>query len=230
MNSLSHKLIVFDWNGTLLADTVPSWKAANACLEFYDREPISLQRYRETFHFPVMHFYKRNNVSVDEVLAKKDEGNAFYQKTYESLVTSARTRRGARPLLSWIAQQNITAIILSNYLTDRIEEQLQRLKMDHYFQHVDAHNCDGTTILQNTTKAKRLSNFMAEHNHKPEDTVIVGDSMEEPEIARALGLTSIGITDGYITRARLKKSAPDHIINALPEIKPLLKSKWSLPP
>jgi phosphoglycolate phosphatase-like HAD superfamily hydrolase len=216
------KLIVFDWNGTILSDTVASWKAANVCLEFFGRSAITLQQYRETFHFPVIHFYKLNGCDVDDVLARKSEANILFQNAYETLAKNCRTRRGAREILTWLKLQNIDCIILSNYITARIEAHLDRLKIAPFFSYVSAHDDDGTTILQSTTKVQRLAGFMTARGYKPADTIIIGDSAEEPDIARHLGLTSIGITEGYITRERLKQAKPDFIVSALAGIKTCL--------
>lgn len=216
------KLIVFDWNGTLLADTIPSWLASNVCLEFFGREAITLERFRETFHFPVIHFYTLNGVSVDELLARKDEGNAVFQSSYERLAAKARTRSGARELLAFLKEQEFDCIILSNYQTDKIKAHLKRLKIDPYFSYVSAHDCDGTTILQSTTKKERLSEFMVKRGYKPADTMIIGDSMEEPEIARALGLKSVGIFDGCISRERLRAAKPDHLVKHLRDVQVLV--------
>ncbi len=226
---MRHKLIVFDWNGTILSDTLPAWKASNACLEFFNAEPISLKRYRETFNFPILHFYKLNGCSVDKVLERKDEANTLFYETYEAMVKTARTRTGARGLLEWITHHNMSCIILSNYQVAPIEAQLERLKIDRYFQHINANRDDGTSILHATSKAERLSAYMLKRNYKPEDTVIIGDSAEEPEIARHLGLTSIGITDGCISRARLKAANPDHIVHHLRDVTVILSEKWELP-
>lgn len=219
---MKHKLVVFDWNSTLIADTRAAWLASNACLEYYGGRAVSLARFRETFTFPVIHFYTLNGVSADTVLRDKDGGNAVFQGTYEHLAARARTRTGARELLDWLTGEGYSVTILSNYLTHKINPHLQRLKIDHYFHHVCANNCDGTTILQSTSKAQRLSDFMLKRNYKPADTVIIGDTMEEPEIARSLGLRSIGITDGCISRARLRKAEPDVIIESLSEVKKIL--------
>ena len=81
-----------------MSDTRASVEAGNVCLEFYGAQPISLQKYRETFNFPIMHFYKLNGLSVDDVLAKKDAANEIFQKAYEDLAKHARTRAGAYSL------------------------------------------------------------------------------------------------------------------------------------
>lgn len=221
------RLVVFDWNGTLLSDTVPSWKAANICLNYYGAPSISLQRYRETFHFPVIHFYKLNGCDVDDVLARKEEAYTAFQTAYEKFAVHARTRRGTREVLTWLQQQNIPAIILSNYLKAKIEEQLRRLKLRHFFTDISGHT-DGMKILQSTSKMERLSGYLTQHGYRPENIVIIGDSDEEPTLARHLSLTSIGITGGYITEKRLRAAKPDHIIHNLKELVSLFSDKTNL--
>jgi len=227
---MNNKLIVFDWNGTILSDTRASVAAGNVCLEFYGANPISLRQYRETFNFPIMHFYKLNGLSVDQVLAKKDEANIVFQKAYEDLAKNARTRVGAREILRWIGtQKNMNSIILSNYRTARIAEHVERLKLSEFFDDILAFGCNGASIVEGTHKTERLTNYMSAHNYKPEDVVIIGDSTEEPEIGRILGVRSIGITDGYITEKRLRAAKPDHVIHNLQALKPILEQKWALP-
>lgn len=217
------KLIVFDWNGTLLADTAASWEAGNLCLEFYGAPAITLQQYRDTFTFPILHFYKLNGLSVDMILEKKDGANTVFQEDYERRAANARTRKGARALLEWIMKNNMQAVILSNHITDKIRDHTQRLNIDHYFDDVLAYDCNGTTIVEHTHKQERMSQYLETHNYRPEDVIIIGDSTEEPEIAHILGLTSIGITDGYITPARLKKAEPDFIVHNLHDVINVLK-------
>lgn len=219
---LSNTLIVFDWNGTILSDTRQSWLAGNACLEFYGAPALTLNEYRHLFTFPIIDFYEQCGLTAQEVLARKDESNEVFQSSYEALAANARTRRGARDLLQWLQDQNATSIILSNYVTDKIETHIDRLNLGEYFSHICAHTCGGTTILEKTTKTARLKSFMEQSGHAPENTIIIGDTMEEPEIARALGLTSIGITDGYISTARLKKSKPNHTVRTMNEIKSIV--------
>lgn len=217
----SKNLFVFDWNGTILSDTVPSWKAGNVALEFYGAEPIPLQLHRETFCFPIVPFYERHGVSEEQVMAQRKEGNNAFQNAYSNFAKNARTRHGARDLLAHLNEQNIECIILSNYITERIEAHCERLKIGHFFSHISGYDCDGTTILKTTTKVLRLQSYMKEQNYSAGDVVIIGDTMEEPEIARELGITSVGITGGYITEKRLREARPDYIVDRLDAIKTL---------
>lgn len=224
----ANKLAIFDWNGTLLADTRMAWIASNECLKFYGVEPISYEKQLETFDFPIIHYYKRNGCDIDEVLRTKDEANEIFQTAYNALARKARTRRGTRELLEWLSAKNVDCIILSNYVVERIEEQLERLKIRHYFSHVFANTCNGTSILNATNKLERLSDFMIKRGYQPANAFIIGDSKEEPDIGRHMGITSIGITGGCINEKRLRASKPDHVIGALPETIEILKKKWGL--
>lgn len=223
-----NKLAIFDWNGTLIADTRQAWVASNECLKFYGAEPISLKQQLETFDFPIIHYYKRNGISVDLVLETKEEANAIFQNSYDKLAANARTRRGARDLLEWLRQKNIDCIILSNYLEPKIEEHLKRLKIREYFSHISANTCDGTSILSSTNKLERLSDFIIKRGYQADNAFIIGDSKEEPEIGRHMGITSIGITGGCINARRLREAKPDYLITALPQLVEILKDKWNL--
>lgn len=222
------KLAIFDWNGTLIADTAPAWVASNKCLEFYGCAPISMQRQRETFDFPVIHYYKNNGISIDKVLETKEESNEIFQNEYDRLAANVRTRRGARDLLEWLHARNVTCIILSNYLVPKIENHLARLKIEKYFSVISANTCNGTSILSGTSKLERLSDFMVKRGYHTSNAFIIGDSKEEPDIGRHMGITSIGITGGCITEKRLRAAKPDHVIHALPQVAGILKEKWNL--
>ncbi len=226
----TQKLAIFDWNGTLLADTRIAWVASNKCLEFYGKAPITFEKQLETFDFPIIHYYKNNGVCVDEVLRTKEESNQIFQDAYEPMASKSRTRRGARALLEWLKDNNIDCIILSNYLTEKIEFHLKRLELDHYFSFVSANNCNGTSILNVTNKLERLSEFMVKRGYQPKNAFIIGDSKEEPDIGRHMGVLSIGITGGCINERRLRGAKPDHVIHSLSDVKTVLQKKWNMKP
>lgn len=224
----NRKLAIFDWNGTIIADTRPAWVASNECLKFYGKEPISFAHQLETFDFPIIHYYKRNGCDIDEVIRTKSEANEIFQNAYDRLAANVRTRRGARALLDWLHDQDVNCIILSNYLTVKIEAHLDRLGLRHYFSSISANNCDGTSILSATSKLERLSDYMVKRGYHADHAFIIGDSKEEPDIGRHLGITSLGITGGCINERRLREAKPDHVIHALPQAIEILNEKWKL--
>ena len=48
--------------------------------------------------------------------------------------------------------------------------------------------------------------------------IIVGDSEEEIEIGREQGLTTVAITDGMCSKARLRAMKPDFLIRSLSQV------------
>jgi phosphoglycolate phosphatase len=218
------KLIVFDWNGTILADTAASWRASNDCLEFFGRPAITLAQFKETVHFPVIHFYKLNGCDVDDVLARQAEANTLFYTSYRRYADKVRTREGVRGLLNWLENRNYDRTILSNYMKPEIEEQLARLKIDHFFSHVCG-NLDGQAVLHKTTKRERLAEFILKRGYEPSHITLIGDSTEEPEIARHLGMKSISLTGGYFSAARLKAAQPDFLVHSLKDVIEILKTE-----
>lgn len=227
---MTRKLAIFDWNGTILSDTQASLKASNECLALYGKGPIDLATFQRTFHFPIIHFYVENGCRVDDILKSSDLANTTYQKAYGAYSKHCRSRHGARDLLKWLHKNDVTCMILSNYLTRMIEPVLERLRLTPYIHHISANECDGSTILHKTSKLERLSEFMTKRGYAPKNAFIIGDSMEEPEIAHQLSLLSFSITGGCVSEARLKKAGADHIVHQLSALKPILTEKWKLRP
>ena len=55
---MAKKMIIFDWNGTLIDDVWLNLNAINGVLEKRGIKPITTEYYRENFQFPVSVFYK----------------------------------------------------------------------------------------------------------------------------------------------------------------------------
>ena len=75
-----------------------------------------------------------------------------------------------------------------------------------------------------TEKRERLEDYMKDKHFKPGEVVIIGDSPEEIEIGRKMGLKSITITDGFFSTKRLKEKKPDHLVKRLDEIIGIIES------
>lgn len=220
-------LAVFDWNGTLFADTPATHNATNACLEFFGVRPITLEEEQATFTFPLIHFYEKMGVPVDDYLRQTEEASTLFLDTYKRESAQCGLADGAIELLTWLREKDVHTMILSNHLASELHADVARLGIAPYMDHVSG-NLKKATITQGLSKQKRLLAYMEAHGFTAEKTFIIGDSHEEPDIARHLGLLGISITGGLMNAERLKKAAPDHIIDALPELRPILEKSWAL--
>lgn len=221
-------LAIFDWNGTLFDDIEANHVGANAALAALGKSSISLEKYRDTFDFPIIHFYKRNGIEIDNYLSDIKKANGAFFPIYEKLAAQCSARAHTAELLKWCNARRITTLILSNHTHESISENLERLGLDGHIDHISSNPHDNDIVLK-MNKQKRLEKFMAEHNFAPEKAFIIGDSLEEPHIAKNLGLISFSITGGCISESRLREANPNHVIHKLTELKEILEKEWFIP-
>ncbi len=220
-------LAVFDWNGTLFNDTPATHIATNACLRSFGRPEIDVHTMQETFTFPLIHFYEKMGVPPDEYLARaSDEGNTYIE-AYEPASLDCPVMDGAFELLEWLNARNVHCMILSNHLQPCLDADVARLGITPYMKHISG-NLEKATLTRGLSKQIRLEAYMKEHGFTANRTFIIGDSHEEPEVAKRLGLLGISIAGGLLSASRLQKYKADHIIEHLSEVRPILEKSWNL--
>ena len=220
---MHYKLAVFDWNGTLIDDAEACLIATNAVLAQAGVPSISLERYLNTLDFPIIHLYSRNGITVDDYLANFQEYGLVWTDTYEEASKTSPLRRGTTDLLSWLQDQGVILMILSNYTQYELEAQISERHVFQYFKHISGNVDFNKQDHTRTTKSGRLKAIMDEFGYRPEEAFIVGDSMEEPEVAKELGLTCFSVTWGSVSAERLCKSPTHHMVEELAEIKEILQ-------
>lgn len=215
------KLAVFDWNGTLIADTQPIVEGVNKELEVLGRSPITVDIYRKYYDVPIANFLENIGVDPNVIKEKSKEASEAFHAYYEPRVARVRTRVGAREALGHLARKKIDMVILSNHTMEGIYLQLERLKLTHYFDTVLANDEKGAEYFSG--KLHRLQAHMQSHNIAPSEVIIIGDTVEEVRIARDLGIRVACITGGYNSTQRLKQAKPDSIIHKLTDLPPALE-------
>lgn len=220
-------LAVFDWNGTLFDDTEATLLATNACLATFQKDPIDMHTMQETFTFPLIHFYERMGVSADQYLKRTDEESAVFLDCYEAAKKQCGIMEGTIELLEWLKEKDVHCMILSNHIQHHLNDDVEWLGITSYMKHISG-NKTKATITQGLSKQIRLEAYMEEHGFAPHKTFIIGDSHEEPELAKRLGILGISIAGGLLSATRLEKYKADHIVQKLAEVRPILEKHWKL--
>ncbi len=206
-------LIVFDWNGTILADTTACVHATNKVLKVMGFPKITRAHYQRHYTMPIVDLYHAMGVTADVIKAHEEEIHPLWHDTYDK--TNIRLRRGAKQTLQHLREASCTSIILSNYVVQRIDTQARRLGVREHFHEILAFQHDNATFRVRG-KGERLEKYLKEN---PASVgIIVGDSEEEVEIGRQLGFATVAITDGMCSTARLRKMKPDFLIQSLHQI------------
>lgn len=220
--SPERKAIIFDWNGTILADTALCWRAMNKTLEIFNVPPVSMKRYRETSIVPLQKMYRALGCDEKEMAARERELFQIFIDYYETHAPKLRPRRGARNVLKELRGRGHKLAVLSNYTTDRITNAAQRLGLLDYFDGLMANEAGGASnAFHKKSKGQRLQDFVA--THETRQALVIGDTPEEIEIAHSYGFLGVALTDGVCSTARLRAAKPDFLIQSLEEIPEIAK-------
>lgn len=215
------KLVAFDWNGTLLADTQTVVDCTNLEIKFYGLKPQTIKEYRETFIIPVNKYFINIGANPKKVEKNYKTYSKLFHTQYEKKVNKLRTRSGTRQLLEFLKNKNIKSVIFSNHSTPRIKEQCDRLKLTTFLDDIlGNYNAHDAYTLR--SKEMRLASYMKRNKINSTETLIVGDTDEEIIIGRDMGAKTAGITGGHNSTKRLKAEMPDYLITNLLEIKKIL--------
>lgn len=208
------KLVAFDWNGTLFADTYAVFLGDNKVLTELGEKAVSFADFQKYFDVPVKNYYKALGISEKKVEEKSAFISEVFHAFYEPRAIKIRTRSHTKTLLKDLQKQKIPAIIISNHIKDKIEIHTKRLEIHDYFENILG-NTSITSAMQSRSKMQRLINYLNKKHIEHKDVLIVGDTLEEVEIAKEIGALSAAITQGNCSTARLKAAKPDYLISDL---------------
>ena len=208
------KLIAFDWNGTLLADTKLVIKATNIARSAFGYPAISTLKYKKTFTIPVIDFWLATGGKKEDMKTE----HLHFHPAYERLAKKAQMRPSARELLLWLKKNKIAAVIYSNHTLPEITHKLKMLRIKPFIKAVLARrDAEDTIHLHQRNKQTKLQEYLRQQKLKPKEVVSVGDTEEEVEIGHSLGLHTVAITRDENTIGRLKKHHPDFLIHNMLE-------------
>lgn len=207
--------IVFDWNGTLLADAALCVRANNKTLELFGQAPVSLERYRAAYTIPLFNMYKEFGCSEKDLIERKQEIFDVFARHYEKGARTLRPRKGARKALEAFRERQHKIVILSNYTISAISKEAARLKLLDHFDSILANDVGGE-ILHKKGKGERLKAFVEEN--ETAKAIVVGDTPEEIEIAHHYGYVGVALTHGVCSTSRLRAAKPDFLIDSLDQM------------
>lgn len=217
------KLVVWDWNGTLFNDTEEIVQAVNAELAVFGAAPITVETYREKYTVPIRDALLAMGVDAGIYDLKCSEAVSLFHDRYEEYAATVRLEYGAKAVLKGLQQLNISQVILSNHIIKEIEKHLLRFDIAQYLTDILANDAIGIAQLQG--KQFRLSEYLHLHEARPDQVVIIGDTVEEVAIGKSLGLHTIAFPGGGNSAERLAQAEPDLLVGSLSEIIPSMEEK-----
>lgn len=206
--------VIWDWNGTLLDDVDWCIHSVNIMLAKRSLPTISnIEAYHNVFGFPVIDYYRRIGFDFDiepfDITAKE------FISLYHSDNDRFRLFPETEDVLRHIAGVGIRQIILSASEIENLHSQIELLGIEQYFDAVL-----GISDIYAGSKIDIGRAYMARADIG--NAVLIGDTVHDYEVAKALGIDCILVANGHQSRHTLIHSGVpvvDNINKILGEIK-----------
>lgn len=184
------KLIIWDWNGTLLNDIDACVDSMNIMLARRKMKPISTDYYKSIFTFPVQKYYEQ--VGFDFTKESFEDLSVEYIDLYKKASQNAPLQIGSVDVLESFKRANHKQIILSASEQLALETQVKERDISQYFQ-----SLLGLNNIHAKSKVNNAIDYIEKSNIESDEIILIGDTYHDYEVAQALGCKSILINKGH---------------------------------
>lgn len=205
------KLVIWDWNGTLLDDTAYCYNIANQMRVERDMLPLeTLDSYRGLFRFPVKEYYRAMGYTFE--IESYEDLSVQFVDLYAAGVHTCPLQLHTKEVLSAINDRGIPQVLLSATGADRLHYQAELFELPEYFYRVVG--CDNNLAFGKADRARAL---LKELDVAPAQTLFIGDTDHDFEIATSLGCRCLLLKSGHQLPSHLSTlGAP--MIDSLKEV------------
>ena len=195
---MKYKNIVWDWNGTLLDDVRISVDTINRMLEQKNLKRLTVDNYKSIFGFPVKAYYEL----IGFYFSRDDweEVSINFVNTYNALAKDVELTPGIMPVLEGLKERGVRQYILSALQEDLLINMLERFHIRGYFDGV----CGSNNIYADG-KVARGEEMLRTFPIDPSETLMVGDTLHDAEVAEALGFDVCLYSGGHNSAERLRE-------------------------
>jgi len=197
---MNYKNIIWDWNGTILNDLDVCLVTLNDMLRRRNIPEISKIKYTNLFRFPVVDFYKE--IGFDLSNESFDEVSIDFVTTYNNNSADLELQPGVLAALQELNRAGVKQYILSALEQNSLEKLLKFYNISHYFESVS-----GSDNIYGNGKFGQGEKLVATSNIVTSESLMVGDTTHDAEIARMLGFSVVLYAGGHNSKQRLEKDA-----------------------
>ncbi|MEM0966030.1 MAG: HAD hydrolase-like protein [Verrucomicrobiota bacterium] len=191
--------LIWDWNGTLLADTGVCVSVLNEIMAEYGLPPITDDHYRATFNFPVVQFYRELGFPTEP--GRFEKTSHQFIARYNERSVECPLHEGSEELLNHLFERGVSQSVLSAALQSSLEESIRVYRLEHCFEHLV-----GATDIFAHGKEERGVSWIESSGVDPTRALLIGDTLHDHEVANAMGVSCLLVAHGHHTAERLRES------------------------
>jgi phosphoglycolate phosphatase len=196
-NKRNRPTIIWDWNGTLLNDLDLCIASINSLLKKRNLPLLNDQIYKNVFSFPVKNYYEA--IGFDFSKEDFDVPAREFIALYNSGVENSPLHPDARMVLQFFKEQGARQLVLSAMKQSMLKKTLELKGILSFFE-----AAAGLNDHYAVSKVERGKQLIREFSIEPKNTWMIGDTDHDYEVARALGIKCILVSDGHQSEERLK--------------------------
>ena len=209
------KLVLWDWNGTLVDDSSLCVDILNELLDEYGKKNISLKFYRANFSFPVVNFYRK--ISLPYSGNEFEEISKKFISRYRERWVKCPLQPNTLDILDHVKSLNIEQAILSAGNQYDVEKFVKYYGLNSYFERIL-----GTDNIKAEGKVELAMRFFLNPDYRAEEMLIIGDTLHDLDIGNKIGCETILSSMGHNSESLLTEFH-DFLVNDLREISKYLQ-------
>lgn len=211
---MQYSTIIWDWNGTLLDDLVICTECINRMLLKRSLPQLTRDHYREVFTFPVRDYYEK--IGFDFSQENWDLAAHEFIHDYLQQIGRCGLTDGALEALAHGKSTDKRQAILSAMQHSELEKSVTACGIAPFFDYIggiENHYADG--------KLQNALSFFRSFGVDPATTLLVGDTLHDAEVARAVQCHCVLVAAGHQSAGRLL-SAGFPVISSLRDLPALI--------
>lgn len=197
MNNYKH--IIWDWNGTMLNDLELCVDVGNNLFRKKNIPLLTVEKYKSIFTLPVKDYYIAAGFDFSKEsfeLIGKEWMDEYEERKYECSL-----HKELIVVMKMFKERGIKQSVLSAYKQDRLNEMIKNFELDSFLDHIV-----GLDNIYAAGKLHLAKNLMAKLNNGHGETLLIGDTVHDYEVASEIGADCVLIADGHQPYEKLKET------------------------
>ena len=176
--------------------------------------PISLENYRDWFDFPLIKYYQR--LGFDEEQDTFEKISYEFIEEYEVSCLECELHKSTKSILKKLKKRGMSHSILSAYRQEPLNKIVAYYRIASYFIELI-----GQDNIYAEGKIEKGKAWMKNIHFKPEEVLLVGDTVHDFEVAESMGVDCLLVSHGHHSVGRLEGCGAS-VVHSLEEVEAYL--------
>ncbi len=200
------RLLVCDWNGTLLNDLWLAYLSTEKIFEAFGVPVPTLREYQNEIESDFSKFYIQHGITNFDLNINNAIRTRVFEENWDRV--QLHDPKTAKHILMCMKRLGLKLAIVSAEIPEVLMRRVAQFNLGEVFDYVR-----GGAWPKNKALAEVLVHF----DVKPEEAFYIDDTHEGISIAKKLGMKTFGFTEGYNTRERIIDAKPTYVVSSLEE-------------